>query len=327
MLRIIKASDPIVVEQIVLTIYSPPGVGKTSLGFSADAPLLLDTDDGAWRSAFRKDCVRATSWEDIAGITKEDVAPYKTLVLDTSGRALDLLAIHIIATNPKMGRGGALTLQGYGELKSKFVGYLNTIKSFGLDVVLIAHSDEKQQGDETIERIDMQGASKQEVYKLAGAMARLGFIDGKRVLNFSPTETRFGKDPANLGAVLVPDLNVEPQFLGTLIQRIKDAVNKENAAQLAAKAEAEAWGVSIAAAASPAAFNALIPQAKNKAQKKALNDAATAMGFTFDKGIKAFVGPEPEAPQDTQESPEGATDGEQVVWPFEAEDGEQRLSA
>lgn len=290
-LRIIQAADAITVETIVLTVYAPPGVGKTSLAFSAEAPLLLDADQGAYRSAFRKDSAPAAAWSDIAGIAAGDVAPYKTLVLDTAGRALDLLATDIIDGNPKLGRGGALTLQGYGELKTRFASYLRLMRSFGLDIVLIAHSDEKQQGDEVIERIDMQGSSKQEVYKSSDAMARLGIVNGQRVLTFAPTETRFGKDPAGLGRVNVPDLSQQPQFLGGVIQSIKDGLNAASADQKAAAEALAQFNAGVAAAETPEQFTALIGEAKNTVQKRTLRDAAKSKGFEFDKDARAYVAP------------------------------------
>lgn len=295
-LRIIPASDPIKVETIVLTLYAPPGVGKTSLAFSADAPLLLDTDQGAYRSAFRKDAAAAQTWADIEGISPADVKPYRTLVLDTAGRALDLLSTDIIAKNPKHGRGGALTLQGYGELKTRFAAYLNLMRSFGLDIVLVAHSDEKQSGDEIIERIDMQGSSKQEVYKSSDAMAKLAVRGGKRVLTFSPTDTQFGKDPGGIGSIEVPDLSAEPQFLGGVITRIKDTLNELSeeqveAAERAAK-RAAAWAELVEAAETPEDFTGLVVKAKDKAEKKALLDGATAKGLEWSAEAAAFVVPE-----------------------------------
>lgn len=292
-LRIVAAAEPIVVETVCVTIYGPPGVGKTSLAFSAEAPLLLNADAGAHRSAFRQDTATANSWSDIAGITAEDVKPYKTLVLDTAGRALDLLTTDIIAGNPKMGRGGALTLQGYGELKSRFAAYLTLMRSFGLDIVLVAHSDEKQQGDDIIERIDMQGSSKNEVYKSADAMARLGIIDGVRVLSFSPTDTRFGKDPVQIGAIKVPDLSDDPHFLAGLIARIKDGLNSQSEAQRKATADLTEWKAALAMCKTAEDYNGMIPLAESKQQKRTLLNTAEAAGFTFDRDAGVFVDPSP----------------------------------
>ncbi len=292
-LRIIPASEPIRVEQIILTIFASPGVGKTSTAFSAEAPLLLDTDKGAHRSAFRKDSVRPQTWEEIAGINAADVKPYKTLVLDTAGRALDLLATDIIANNAKMGRGGALTLQGYGQLKSDFYAYLTLMRSFGLDIVLISHSEEKQRGDDIIDRLDMQGASKQEVYKSSDAMASLRIINGERVLSFSPSETSFGKDPAGLGRIVVPDLATEPQFLAGLIARIKDTLNTVSAEQQAAAEmatqRASDWAKDVASCAEADDFTLLASGATSDSEKRALVDAAKGKGFEWSKKDKKFA--------------------------------------
>ena len=288
-LRIIPASEPMKVENIVVTIYAPPGLGKTSLGYSADAPLLLDTDNGAYRSAFRKDTAEARTWADIAGITQADVGPYKTLVLDTAGRALDLLAADIMAGDAKMGYGGALALKGYGVLKTRFTAYLTLMKSFGLDVVLIAHSDEKQQGDATVDRLDMQGASKQEVYKSTDAMARLFIRNGKRFLSFSPTDTAFGKDPAAIGTVEVPHLDAEPRFLGGLIETIKTKLNAENEEQTAARLAFEEWTTRCSVAKTAKQLTDMIAEAgTDKRKKSALHTAATEKGYTFDAATKAY---------------------------------------
>lgn len=150
-LKITKATDTIEVKNLTVCIYAAPGIGKSTLAFTADSPLLIDFDQGAYRAGNRGDVVQVSSWSDVASITAEDLKPYKTLVVDTAGRALDALTAAIIADNPKMGRGGALTLQGFGELKARFIAWTKMIRSFGLDVVLISHADEQRSGDEIIE--------------------------------------------------------------------------------------------------------------------------------------------------------------------------------
>ena len=139
-LKIIKSNEPIKVEQIVTVIYGAPGLGKSTLGFSAERPIMLDFDKGAHRAANRKDIVSVDTWPEVADISKDDLKNYKTVIADTAGRALDVLTMDIIRRNKKLGYGGALTLQGYGQLKAEFTAWLKQIKSFGLDVVLISHS-------------------------------------------------------------------------------------------------------------------------------------------------------------------------------------------
>lgn len=295
-LRITKASDPITVAQIIATIYAPPGVGKTSAGYTAEAPLLLDFDGGAYRAANRGDTVQVKAWADVSGISAEDLKPYKTLVLDTAGRALDCLAADIIATNPKMGRGGALTLQGFGELKAKFIAYTKLIRSFGLDLVLLVHSDEQKNGDEVIERLDAQGGSKNEIYKVSDLMGRIKIEAGKRTLNFSPTDTAFGKNPAGFAKFDVPNFASTPHFLGKVIADTKAALNKQTEAQQKVAKELADWNAKFGEAKDLAGYNKLIGEVKESASTdvrdnagRMLTAAARAKGFTFDKATGKFI--------------------------------------
>ena len=104
MLKITRAADPITVERLNMVIYGPPGIAKTSLAFTADAPLLLDFDKGSHRAANRKDVVRVTAWGDVASMTAEDLAPFKTVIVDTAGRALDALQVGVASWRLGAGR-------------------------------------------------------------------------------------------------------------------------------------------------------------------------------------------------------------------------------
>lgn len=292
-LRIIRSTDPITVTRLNVCIYAAPGLGKTSISFTADKPLLLDFDRGAHRSANRKDTVQVERWEDVAHITADDLADFNTVVVDTAGRALDTLTPDIIRSNPKMGRGGSLTLQGFGQLKSEFVAWLKHLNSLGKDVVLIAHMDEQRNGDEIIERLDVQGGSKGEIYKAADAMGRLSIRDGKRMLNFSPTDASFGKNPGQLEPLEVPHPERDPQFLARVIQQIKDRLNAMTEEQREAQAALEKWRDRTTAAQDVTAINALLPEAKSgsQAMKVLLNDRAAALGLTFDSKAGQYAAP------------------------------------
>lgn len=316
MLKIIKPSDPIVVERLNLCIYSLPGIGKTTLGYMADTALNLDCDLGVQRSRNRiADTVRIHTWDDLAGMTVADLKGYKTLVPDTAGRLLDKLSLHLMEKDPKCGTGGSLTQKGWGQLKNRFADWLKLVNSTGLDVVMLCHMDEKQQGDEFIERLDVQGSSKAEIYKSADAMGRLYLKGGKRYLDFSPRDNSFGKNPVDLPVLEVPDFHENKHFLADLIRDIKAKMNEQTAEQKAAQtAVAEMCAVVDRMPANIVALNQTIVDFAAKkvpvAVRRHLIKHGEQFGFVFNKEAKKFE-VRPGAPV-TQEELEADTEEEEV---------------
>jgi len=295
-LKITKATDPITVSTITMCLYAVPGVGKTSMGCTAEKPLLLDFDRGAYRSKNRGDVVQVESWPDVLDIKADDLKPYKTVVVDTAGRALDVLGPHIIKNNPKAGnRLGGLSLQGFGEMKTAFTSWIKLVRSFGLDVVLLSHSDEQKDGDDIRERLDIQGGSKNEIYKAADCMGRIYMRNGQRMLNFSPTDTAFGKNPAGFDPLPVPDYATEPRFLAGVIERTKAALNQLSAEQTSTAASLDEWRLAIEDAETVEDFNGILPAVHGSDErvrdnvKRLLVKAAKMRGFAFDKKAGAFV--------------------------------------
>lgn len=254
---------------------------------------MLDFDNGAHRAAHRKDVVRVSDWSDVASITAEDLASYKTIIMDTAGRALDALTVDIIRSNPKHGRGGALTLQGYGELKARFVAFLKLLNSFGKDVVLIAHMDEQRSGDDIVERLDVQGGSKNEIYKAADAMGRLSMLNGKLLLRFSPSDAAFGKNPGQLEPLTVPhcDSAEFDGYLASVIQRTKDRLNALSEEQKAALEELTWFRDTLPTIRDADGINGLIGRAKTagKAASAILNARAKELGLVFDRQSGEYV--------------------------------------
>lgn len=292
-LKIIKSSEPIKVERLNVVLYAQPGIGKTTTANTAAKPLLLDFDRGAHRSANRKDSVQVGSWSEVTEIAERDLTEYSTVIVDTAGRALDSLSADIIRRNPKLGRGGALTLQGYGALKAEFVAWLKLLNSFGKDVVLVAHMDEQRNGDEVIERLDVQGGSKGEIYKAADAMGRINIVQGKRMLMFSPTDAAFGKNPGQLDPLEIPhkDSPAFDGFLAGVITQIKDKLNTLTEEQVAAQALLESWRTKIAELQTAEQFNAELASVKEqpKAIQALYAHAAEEHGLAFDKKAAKYA--------------------------------------
>jgi hypothetical protein len=290
-LRITRASDPIKVERLNLCIYGQPGAGKTSLAFTASRPLLLDFDQGAHRATGRKDTVQVKAWADVAGISESDLADFDTVIVDTAGRALDFLSADIIRRDAKMGRGGVLTLQGYGKLKAEFTAFLKLLNGFGKDVVLIAHMDEQRNGDEIIERLDVQGGSKGEIYKAADAMGRVFVKGAQRVLDFSPREGSFGKNPGQLEVLDIPHPEKDPDFFAGVIESIKAKLNELTAAQAEQQKRLDGLRTALTDAEDAEGINALLESSKaaGRSGKALLHDRATALGLTFDSGAGEYA--------------------------------------
>ena len=290
MLKIVKSSEPLTVEQIVVCLYGAPGLGKSTAAFTAKEPILFDCDKGAYRAKNRKDVVPVDKWADIAEMTAADLAPYKTVILDTAGRALDFLSADIIAKNPKMGYGWALSLQGYGQLKSRFSAWLKMVRTFGKDIILIAHMDEQRNGDDVIERLDVQGGSKGEIYKSADAMGRLVMKGNERFLDFNPRENSFGKNPCELPVMPVPLTSTA--ILAEVMETIKDHLNQFAEAAKEANDELQDWILSVNDCTTAEELNGLIPAIKKAApavQFLAVK-RAKELNLTFDQKAKIYKG-------------------------------------
>lgn len=240
-LKVTRADEAIEVKNLCFTVYSQPGLGKTSLAFTASKPLLLDFDKGAYRAVDRKDVVQVETWADVAGITAADVTGYDTIIIDTVGKALDALSQDIIRGNSRLSHGGALNQQGWGQLGVRFSAFLKMLRGFGKDVVLIAHMDEQKDGDAIKERLKISGGSKDLVLTDSDVIARISVVNRSRHLMFSPTDTAFGKDPAGIGEMPVPDASSDAYAtcLADIITRIKEGLNALSEAQAAHKAEVD----------------------------------------------------------------------------------------
>lgn len=290
-LRILKASEPIKVEHLNVCIYGAPGTGKSTLAFSSNKPILLDFDKGAHRAANRKDIVAITRWEDVEGLTSNDLKEYDTIIVDTVGRALDALALDICEKNPKHGIDGALKLQGFGELKSRFSKWLKLLNSFGKDVILIAHMDEQKNGDDIIERLDAQGSSKNEVYKSVDAMGRVNVSAQGRILDFNPTSASYGKNPGGLSPLKVPHIATEPNFMAEVISSIKDSLNEQTEEQRKAQAEIDVWNEKLSEISTVDGINDIVSKSADEAKpvKLLISKRAEALGYIFDKKNKKFI--------------------------------------
>lgn len=243
-LNIIPADQALNVSAIITYIYADPGLGKTSLGFTADKAISFDFDRGAHRTGElrRGAVVPVQQWSDIENIKEQDLAPFNTVVIDTVGAMLESIKTHLLKIANNRQQDGALKLKAQGLANMKFKQYINTLLSFGKDVVFIAHASEDQNGDQVIYRPELGGKNRNELYRIADIMGYLTTVttgEGKnaRVINFKPSPTHHAKNSGALGGetgeVWLPDLKTHPTFLADLIKQAKDHINTLTPDQLA----------------------------------------------------------------------------------------------
>lgn len=243
-LNIIPADQALNISAIITYIYADPGLGKTSLGFTADNAISFDFDRGAHRTGElrRGAVIPVQQWSDIENIKEHDLAPFNTVVIDTVGAMLECIKTHLLKTSTNRQSDGALKLKAQGLANMKFKQYINTLLSFGKDVVFIAHASEDQNGDQVIYRPELGGKNRNELYRIADMMGYMTTVttgEGKnaRVINFKPSPTHHAKNSGGLGGetgeVWVPDLKENPNFLAGLIKDAKAHINTLTPAQLA----------------------------------------------------------------------------------------------
>lgn len=296
-LKITKAVDTIDVQSIVMLIYGQPGIGKTTLAFSAQNPLMLDFDKGAHRSMLRKDTVQVSNWAEVSSFTADDIADYDTIIIDTGGRCLDMIAAHIAATDPKKKRStGELSLQGFGALKAVFTTWLKRLTLMGKDIIILAHAKEdKSKTDEIFVRPDFQGSSSGEVFKVCDLAGYFSVENGKKVLDFNPSDTHLGKNCAGFDALIVPDLAVDRGYLADIIQQAKDALNTQSKACGEAQKIIEEWSVKINQINDINAANEFmlasddVPAEQKNIIKGIFLKRTKSLGFKYDKTAKGFV--------------------------------------
>lgn len=292
-LKITKADELIEVKTLHCTLYAQPGLGKTSLAFTASRPVLLDFDGGAYRAVDRGDTVQVETWADVASIKPDDLADYDTIVIDTVGKALEFLSADILAQNPRLGYAGALNQQGWGQLGVRFRAFLSSLSRLGKDVILVSHMDEKGDGDDIKERLKIPGGSKDLVLTDSDMIGRISMHNRRRMLIFSPTETSFGKDPANLEAVEIPPAT-DPAyrtFLADILAQTKAALNELSAAQVERKGEVEWFDQHLPEIRDADGINDILGRAKKAGADvaKKVVKRAEELGLEFDPKQKRYV--------------------------------------
>lgn len=155
------------VANLVMMVYGMGGVGKTTFAATFPKPLLLDFENGAKYFGDRGieiDVAVMKTWPSVQdmlqlfGQKSKNIAgaidAYDTIVIDPIGEAMEKLINDAEAVNGAKYRqsGGDLTMAGWGEVKKKMRNFIKFLRDSGKNVVLVAHVDEKMDGETLVKR-------------------------------------------------------------------------------------------------------------------------------------------------------------------------------
>lgn len=291
---IIKKNDVVPERPVVMVLYGTPGTGKTSVASTAENPILVDCDRGWDRSVCRVDTLVASSWEDISS-EYATLQGYKTIIVDTAKAMLDdYLAAYAIKCD---GRLATNSLKRFGRMGDDFKLFVNTIRSYGADLIFICHDKETQDGDNIKHSPDCTGQSKDLLVRIADQVGYVSVLNNKRTIQFEPRENYVGKNVAKLGLVNIPDNTSAdfPTFMGGIIKDVKKVIQSNSEAQKEANELLEKLRDALDGAANPEDFDACLesrmqlPPALRKPFAAEVNKKATANGLSFDKKSNKYI--------------------------------------
>lgn len=310
-------------KKVRILIAGFPGIGKTTLALSAPDPLYIDVDLSAERinrdvlnlaagvaqprdyKELRQDLGIGCNEMELQAV-KKNLAAFQTIVVDTGGKLLTIMGQYGKSIEPKYGqRDGSLSLKGYGWLGKEFQRFLDHI-IYQLDkhIVIVFHTVEEKDGDDTKLRIKAEGSSKNSVWEVMDLGGFMEMHGNQRTIGFSNCERYFAKGTRGIhGVYPVPELTpgVPNDFLSKLFKEYNavSAREAEKAAEeKAAYDEAMTEGYQIIATVVDAASaTAALPKIKGikhaltseKELSVAFNGQIKALDLMWDKVLKEYT--------------------------------------
>lgn len=238
-------------KRVQILIAGFPGIGKSTLGLSAPAPLHIDVDHGLDRvpAAYRKDFIQPDTYEELLeDLAPENLTNYKTLVIDTGGKMIKLMSSWAIRQNTAYGqKDGSLSLKGYGAVGREFERLMyRCAYELKKNVVVLFHAKEDKDGDNTKLRLLVEGQTKDNVWQ---PMDLGGFVEinnNKRTIGFTNCERYFAKGTHGItGIQTIPELKegTPNDFLTKLFDRFLSNITEE---AKATEVEMEAYNSTMA---------------------------------------------------------------------------------
>jgi AAA domain-containing protein len=301
-LNIYTAAQPLRVDHPAILLVGPTDSGKTSLGHSMQAGVLVDCDGGVHRSVNRRDTAVPESWADVAD-PRRWLAGYDSVTVDTVQGALGLLTTALLEAGGH-GTDGVLTPRGNGTRAVRFAQWLDTIRRLQKDVLLLAHAKEERDDRGWRVRPDISGSTGNELLKRVDFVGYLTKRNGRLFLDFSPPNA-ISKNLGNWPELAVPPADKAHTFMADLFDRARQTLADRDEAHLCIGAAVEAWREDIATWSTPAqytdglrrllALKGTLPPAAYEHAHALLKRAARVAGLQWQGEAFVFVG-KPAAP-------------------------------
>lgn len=301
----IKRSNEINHEMnFAMLLYGKPGSSKSTTACSAPSPLLIDVDRGIHRihaPARPTSYIQPESYPELLNDLGGDLSEYRTIVIDTLGRLLELMSEHAGTINPKFRQAdGTLTLKGWGWLGTEFGVFAKRLRALNKYVIYVAHAAEENDGDTKVYRVDAGGRARKEIFK---DMDIVGFMEIQGILpavNFAPNERYYTKNSIGITEFeRLPNIlqGAENNYLTNLFLRIQQKVREEgklNQEYIKVKAEIknhiEAVSDPETASQCLTAINKLTHVYHSLAEAKhLLSQKIQAIGIRYDRQSARFV--------------------------------------
>ena len=310
-------------KKVRILIAGYPGIGKTTLALSAPKPLYIDVDLSAERinreilnlaagvsqprdyKELRQDLGMDCSEMELKGV-QEALSDFETIVVDTGGKLLTIMGQYGKAIEPKYGqRDGSLSLKGYGWLGKEFQRFLDHI-IYKLDkhIVIVFHTVEDKDGDDTKLRIKAEGSSKNSVWEIMDLGGFMEMRGNQRTIGFSNCERYFAKGTRGIhGVYPIPEL--KPGTPNDFLTKLFSMYNEVSAQEAeTAKAAKEAYDkamtegyVIISGIVDADTANAAIPKIKaiqhsltsEKEISVAFNSQIKNLNLFYDRVLKQYT--------------------------------------
>lgn len=305
--KLVLPTDPIEVKTLFVCLFGQPGARKTSLAQTSakDVFTLAFDAKGIARCYGRKTAMMFDTWNDVIEQGNKGAFDGRgAIVIDTVGMLIQVLSHSIADENSKWGtRMGGLSQQGYGVLMNRFSAWVNGLRAKGCDIIAIAHEKLDKDRDETYSRPDIVGSNYATVMYHADLVGYMSFYNGKRSLDFNPTDKWMAKaPPCGWPTLTLPDFGAEPLYLHGLLEQAKESMGKISQESAELQRVVEEWRHVIERYATPDHFNDGLKNVSPDMPKllkaqvwQMFQDHAATQNYTWDAKRKAFVAKAEEA--------------------------------